>query len=209
MGGKSRPALSTGIVGKGDPMRFSALLLLAAACGHTADRGTQPPITATTTADAAPAPADGMYDDCTLDRAAVAGALRHNDKGTKTILAPTYNDEERHVTEAIELADGTRITFHVGGCAHYAWEMTYEVPASAVGADPERRLDAAEALLRRTPMGDSLAVDMADRIKARSRKTVRPAQGPWSIDCGDANCAVNATVDGATLEIVVGYDFAL
>ena len=93
-------------------MRGCAFLILAAACGgHGAkDRGTPPINAGTATPDAAPPAPDGMYDDCTLDRAAIAGALRHNDKGTKTIQAPTFDEETRHVSEAIELADGTRIT---------------------------------------------------------------------------------------------------
>jgi hypothetical protein len=109
------------------------------------------------------------------------------------------------VTEEIELADGTRIAFTVGGCAHYAWSLVFHVRVT----DPERRLDAAEALLRRTPMGDPLAVDMADRIKNRSRRAPRNPAGPWDIDCGDANCSVDATDDGTTLRLEVGYDFPL
>ena len=148
-------------------------------------------------------------DDCTLDRGAITGKLVHDAAGVKTIAAPPA--AERHVSEAIELGDGTRIYFSLGGCAHFAWELVYEVPAKSVGVDAERRLDALEALLRRTPIADDLGTDMAGRIHGRARgaTTARAATGPWELDCGDAICEAEAVVDGAVLRIKVGYDFPL
>jgi hypothetical protein len=188
----------------------AAAIAALGACGQPTERGVKPAGNAGAPATDA-AVVDAAFDDadCTLERGAIAGQLRHGDAGVTTVVKPTFDAADRHLTEAVELADGTRVTFHIGGCAHYAWELTFEVPASAVGTDAERRLDAADALLRRAPMSDSLAVDMADKVRTRSRRTPRPAAGPWPIECGDASCAVDAVVEGSTLRIAVSYDFPL
>jgi hypothetical protein len=193
--------------------RGRAVLVVAlAACGHPAPRTEPPPPTGNVgvaTADAAAA-IDGIYDDCTLQREAIASKLLHGTVGTKTLLEPTFDPEERHLHERIELSDGVVVAFAIGGCAHYAYELEYELPATAVPNDAERRLDALEALLRRTPIADDLAIDFADRIRKRAKPaTPRDPAGPWELDCGDAICTVDVTPDGQVVRMKVSYDFPL
>ena len=184
----------------------AAIVVCAAACGHPARRDPGGPHNAVAAGPSDAAPPDA--DDCTLDRGAIESLLNHTGAGITTTQAAVFDPEERHLHEAIALSDGTRIAFAIGGCAHFAWELVYDVPAIGT-TDVERLIDRAEALLRGTPINGGLAIDMADRIRARSRTAPRAANGPWSIECGDANCEVDAQVNGSALRIIVSYDFPL
>jgi hypothetical protein len=186
--------------------RALAVALLVA-CGSQPAPSSRPANTVTTPPpDTAPAVPD---DDCTLQLEAITSKLGHAAPGVRTLEAPARVD--RKLTEAIELADGTRVDFSLGGCAHYAWELIYLIPASAVGVAADQRLDYVAALLERTPIADGLAVQMAQWIRGRPRPVTDPA-GPWSIPCGDAVCEVEVkTAIGARthLRIKVRYDFPL
>lgn len=187
-----------------------AIAIAAVGCGHPAARPEPPTGNVGVVATDAAAPIDGVYDDCTLERGAIASKLLHGTVGTKTLVEPTFDPEERHLHEQIELSDGVKVAFEIGGCAHYAYDLEYELPATAVPTDAERRLDALEALLRRTPIADDLAIDFADRIRKRAKPaTPRDPAGPWELDCGDAICEVELTPGGQVVRIKVSYDFPL
>ena len=177
-----------------------------AACGGP----TPPPAPGpANTVAAAPPDAAPVADDCTLQLDAITSHLDHAAPGVRTIEKPTRVD--RRLSEAIELPDGTRVEFSLGGCEHYAWELVYVVPAARVGAGADQRLDASAALLEHTPIAEGIAVQMATWIRGRPRPTTDPA-GPWSIPCGDAICEVEvqtAMGAGTHLRIKVRYDFPL
>ena len=185
--------------------RAALFVIAAAACGSPS----RPAPVANQQVSPPPAPPDAALtenEDCTLQLEAITGKLDHHAAGVRSVAPPVRKD--RRITEEIALADGTRVQFSLGGCAHYGWQLTYTGPAAGVPADPEKRLDAVAALLGRTPIADDLGKDMASRIRGRPKQK-RAATGPWSIECGDAVCDVDAAADAANVKLTVSYDFPL
>lgn len=131
--------------------------------------------------------------------------------------APMMQDgnlvEAPYLEEEVTLADGLKITYAVGGCAHYGFTFTFE---NIPGGAPEFPIDPfglANALLRRVPMTEKpIPEAMQEEMWAMEAKEKdgEPAKfdesGYTEFNCGDALCSL-VLKDSRKVEVT--YSFAL
>jgi hypothetical protein len=107
-----------------------------------------------------------------------------------------------------ELKDGTKVTFSVGGCAHYGYffqfqgEKISEQKKSGI-------LQRAESLLKSlevTKNDERKQLLEAITIARKLKKPTELSEGLYQLPCGDANCLVE---DQGKQNVKISYDFAL
>jgi hypothetical protein len=155
---------------------------------------------------AADAPED---EGCILSLEAIQGQLDHHAEGVTTVVEPTRSD--RRLSESIRMADGTVVSFEIGGCAHFGFSYSYPgvemadaefAPAAALAAQ----------LLGRTPVREGSASYVQVLIGALDSPHETPAgPGQTFLGCGDAVCSLTVTRDEkrTTVTLTVAYDFPL
>src|SRR5688572_13613820 len=142
-------------------------------------------------------------DDCILNLEALQPVMRADLQDHAVDL----NREERTLTETATLDDGTKVTYTVGGCAHFAFSYTFEnmpggMPSSG---DPIALLLELFATL---PFRDNFDADIlvnALKEKQDSGNAAFDETGKTDLPCGDAVCVL--TLKHAA--VTVSYDFAL
>lgn len=140
-------------------------------------------------------------DDCTLSRDALVPLLSGKSK---------KNIQGRHLTESLLLADGVKVTYRVGGCAHYAYSFTYENMQPPPAMEKKALLDASVSLLQKTPIMKTVnAVNVKVLLQALERARASGEQlekGVLTLPCGDANCTVDVSAPG---KLTIEQDFPL
>lgn len=136
-------------------------------------------------------------EECTLNSEAIKGNL----SGAKTVR------EKHGVTETLTLKNGVKITYQMGGCAHYAYSFTYENFGAEKLTEKKAILLLAEKLLRATPVKDtSQSERFFQSMKEAGNSKDKSESGILNLPCGDANCSIDVSEKG---KLRIGYDFAL
>ncbi|MES2526475.1 MAG: hypothetical protein V4598_05285 [Bdellovibrionota bacterium] len=136
-------------------------------------------------------------EDCSLNPEAIKGVL----KGAQT------KREKHGVTETLTLKNGVKITYQMGGCAHYAYSFMFENFGKEKLTDRTVILALAAKLLNDTPVIETANRDrLLNSIKEAGQTKEKLEDHELQIPCGDANCAIDLREEG---KLKVGYDFAL
>lgn len=135
-------------------------------------------------------------DDCTLSPEAIKSVL----KGGKV-------ERQKHgLKEWLKLKD-FKVTYEMGGCAHYAYSFTFEDFGKADLLSADNILKLSEKMLKETPVTSSENLDRFLRSikEAQSAKTKMNNQ-VLPLPCGDAFCEINLSEKS---KLKISYDFAL
>lgn len=152
-------------------------------------------------------------DDCTLSLDALEPLLDAKAPSVKKLLFSKKDLKHRRLTESLLLADGATVTYSVGGCAHYSYDLRYDTTES-VPAKEREAMDAALRLLKQTPVIKkkegihpllAVLIDALERAISFKGSQNKFENGILLLNCGDANCEIE--VKGKSL--TVKYDFAL
>ena len=151
-------------------------------------------------------------EECSLDLKDLVPVLDANQTGIRVLQAPIKDLKLRHLTEAIELSDGTSIYFLVGGCVHYGYSFTYKnVKNIKKGIDKTNMLGVAKMLLEKTPLQKNdfsqNKVNLLTAIEATAKNDSTVKNDILELSCGaDPHCSLEVPEDGS---LTIGYDFPL
>ncbi len=127
-------------------------------------------------------------------------------KNTAQVLPSKLMDV--HFQDEALLKDGTKVTYVVGGCAHYDYGFTFQGPKIAKVAD-NQKIARAEKLLKNLELLEngeqSQLLGALKDAKAQKPANLDP-QTEINLPCGDANCTLQ---DQGDQKVSISYDFAL
>lgn len=135
-------------------------------------------------------------EDCTL-----------NPEAIKSVLKGARVERQKHgLKEWLKLKD-FKVTYEMGGCAHYAYSFTYEDFAKTDLTESDNVLKLAEKMLKATPVTDSGNSERFLRSILEAQKSKAKMENKiLALPCGDAFCEINHSEKG---KLKISYDFAL
>lgn len=144
-------------------------------------------------------PALAQEDECLLQLDSLTPVMENS--------TSNLDKEALSLTETTQLEDGTKITYTAGGCAHYAFDFTFENIPGGVPAEPDDPFAYALALLDRAPLKDTAIAEILQRsLKEQQEKGFAAFENnKTEFSCGDAFCALELAPEHVT----IGYDFAM
>jgi hypothetical protein len=141
-------------------------------------------------------------DSCITQISAIKSFIDARAPGITELVPPKYDSANRTVTHQVKLKNGTVVNLSLGGCAHYAYTLTFtEVKGLRPDLSQEEIIKIIGENLTLLPTDTRFHFsDIAAKIlDARNWRLDR------MIECGDAICLL----DIKDQSFVFSYDFAL
>jgi hypothetical protein len=113
-------------------------------------------------------------------------------KGAKA-LSSKVDKKKRSVKEEVQLADGSKASLELGGCAHVAWSIELKVgkvTTKTVGAEV---VATSRRVLPLLVLEKDSIIDPARLLKALDDANIM--QLPTKLPCGDATCQLSLELD--------------
>lgn len=142
--------------------------------------------------------------ECMIGKDALVPVMKHNAKAHKVRL--TGNGQG--MLETAALADGTKVTYAVGGCSHFAFEYKFENISGGVPEKPDDPFALPLKLLAAIPFRDQFDAEILVRAlkeKQSSGNAAFDSEGKTALPCGDAFCNLTLGKNSVTID----YDFAI
>jgi len=156
------------------------------------------------------AEAPQAQDQCSYDFPNAKSALDQKSKDFLSIKKPVRNNKDKVLTQkAVFKKDKVKLAFTTGGCAHYSYSFTFS-NLKQTDFMSDVAFQKAIELLKATPTtteGQGLTKTLIEALEQSAmNKIFRPPNSNYDIPCGDAQCALDASVKG---ELTASYSFAL
>jgi hypothetical protein len=148
--------------------------------------------------------APAFAEECMVGKDAMVPVMKHNAKAHKV----TQGRDGQSLVERAETSDGTKVTYAVGGCSHFAFEYKFENIKGGIPNEPDDPFTLPLKLMASVPFRDQFDAEMmvkALKAKQAEGKAVFDDAGKTSLPCGDAVCNLTITKDSVTID----YDFAI
>lgn len=118
-------------------------------------------------------------------------------KGAK-VLSTKLDKKKRQVKEEVQLADGSKATLELGGCAHVSWSVELKVAkitTKTVGAEV---VATSKRVLPLLALEKDSIIDPARLLKSLDDANIM--QLPTRLPCGDATCQLSLELDDSKLK---------
>jgi hypothetical protein len=142
--------------------------------------------------------------ECMIGKDALVPVMKHNAPAHKVRLT----DGGQGMAETATLSDGTKITYTVGGCSHFAFAYKFENIPGGVPEKPDNPFALPLKLIAAIPYRDQFDGNIlikALKEKQASGNAAFDEEGKTDLPCGDAFCNLTIGKDSVTID----YDFAI
>lgn len=151
--------------------------------------------------------ADGWVEsDCALSRDALVPLLDQKAPSVSKTIASGVDLKSREFHQTLILVSGDRLTYTVGGCAHYGFSLQYDV-AMPISSQFPQSANQVLSLLKRTPVikkpGTFNPLSSFMRILETAKASDLHVGGePFEFACGDSQysqCSIELTQKRVTI----------
>ena len=145
-----------------------------------------------------------VHAECMIGKDALVPVMKHNAPAHKVRLT----DGGQGMAETATLSNGTKITYTVGGCSHFAFAYKFESIPGGVPEKPDDPFALPLKLIAAIPYRDQFDGEIlvkALKEKQASGNAVFDEEGKTALPCGDALCNLTLGKDSVTID----YDFAI